>query len=95
MNEPDKGVGMSSFFCGCSGEQKAVNQSQFVTYHRPISKRGGENQDRLVNVSYMNDPNAQAGCGLGSNVQDVDENAATVHLPFADFSALLTHKLLQ
>ena len=48
-----------------------------------------------INVSYLNDPHQQVGCSLGSAVQGVDEETATVYLPFADFSALLTHKLIQ
>ena len=55
-SDGDKGAGLSSFFCGCNGETKAVNQSQFVTYNRPISKRAGEPIERQINVSYMNDP---------------------------------------
>ena len=46
----------------------------------------------MINVSYMNDPHKEVGCSLGSAVGGVE---MTVHLPFADFSALLTHKLIQ
>ena len=49
--------------------------------------------ERQINVSYIGDPQVQAGCGLGQSVRTFDTQN-TVHLPFAQFSALLTHKLL-
>lgn len=44
-------------------------------------------------MSYIADPAAQEGCSLGSAVS-ASYDAPSVHLPFAEFSGLLTHKLL-
>ena len=44
-------------------------------------------------MSYINDPSANVGCSLGSSVAAADDQPS-VYLPFADFSSLLTWKLL-
>ena len=69
-----------------------------MTYHRPISKRGDtvSSHNSHVHVSYIGDPHTSVGCSLGSDVQQPGAlQATTVYLPFADFSALLTYKLLR
>jgi len=83
-----------SFFCGCSGERQNVNQQQFVTYQRPINRRGtgtsGDFNDRQINVAYVQDPSVQVGCSMGS----IPHTQQMVYLPFSDFCELLTFKLL-
>lgn len=84
-----------SFFCGCSGERQSVNQQQFVTYQRPINRRGtgtsGDYNERQINVAYIQDPTVQVGCSMGTTIPHTQQ---MVHLPFRDFCELLTFKLL-
>ena len=84
-----------SFFCGCSGERQNVNQQQFVTYQRPINRRGtgtsGDYNERQINVAYIQDPTVQVGCSMGTTIPQTQQ---MVHLPFRDFCELLTFKLL-
>lgn len=47
-----------------------------------------------INISYIAAENQAACCSIKQALQGAADAPTTVHLPFADFSALLTHKLL-